>query len=133
MYYKNFYGGEGIVGGHIPVGNGLGFAHKYKNNGAVSFTVFGDGASNQGQTHESFNLAKLNNAPVMFVIENNQYGMGTACARSSACTNYYKRGCYIPGIRVDGMDVLAVREAGRFCRNYVVKNGPILLELVTYR
>lgn len=133
MYYKNFYGGSGIVAGHVPVGTGLGFAHKYKNNGGVSFTVFGDGATNQGQTHESFNLAKLHNLPVIFVIENNQYGMGTGVSRSSASTDYFKRGCYIPGIRVDGMDILAVREAARFCREFVLKSGPIILELITYR
>lgn len=133
MYYKDFYGGSAIVGGHVPLGTGLGFAHKYKNNGAVSFTVFGDGATNQGQAHESFNLAKLHNLPVIFVIENNQYGMGTKTSRSSASTEYYKRGCYIPGVRTDGMDILAVREAARFCRDYALKSGPIILELITYR
>lgn len=133
LYYKNMYGGEGIVGGHGPMGTGIGFAHKYRNNGAVSWTILGDGAVNQGQTHESFNLSKLHNLPVVYVIENNQYGMGTATSRSSACVDYYKRGCYIPGMRLDGMDVLAVREAARFCRDYVVKNGPIIMELITYR
>lgn len=133
IYYKNFYGGGGIVGGNIPVGTGLGFAHKYKNNGAVSFTVFGDGAANQGQTYESYNLAKLHSLPVVYVIENNLYGMGTNISRSSASTDYYKRGYFIPGLRVDGMDILAVREAARFSREFVLKNGPIILELITYR
>lgn len=133
MFYKHFYGGNGIVAAHLPLGAGIAFAHKYNNNGAVSFTILGEGAFNQGQTHESFNIAKLNSLPVVFVVENNKYGMGTFMSRSSACTDYFQRAFYLPGMRVDGMDVLAVREAARFSRDYVLKNGPLVLELVTYR
>ena len=113
MYTKNFYGGNGIVGAQVPLGAGIAFAHKYKGDGGVNFSLYGDGAANQGQVSEAFNLAKLWNLPVVFICENNHYGMGTSQERHAASTDFYKRGDYIPGIHVDGMDILAVREATR--------------------
>lgn len=133
MFAKDFYGGNGIVGAQIPMGAGLAFAHKYKKNGCVSVSLFGDGAANQGQAFEAYNIAKLWDLPAIFVCENNEYGMGTSGNRSSASTDYYSRGDYIPGLRVDAMDVLAVREATKFAREYAVKNGPIMMEFKTYR
>ncbi|MGF1604757.1 MAG: pyruvate dehydrogenase (acetyl-transferring) E1 component subunit alpha [Rhodothalassiaceae bacterium] len=133
---KGFYGGHGIVGAQVPIGAGLGFAAKYKGTDNVSLTYFGDGAANQGQVYESFNMAVLWQLPVIFVIENNQYGMGTSVARASGQPDLHKRGesLGVPGELVDGMDVLAVREAGeravQHCRD---GKGPILLELKTYR
>ncbi|MBL4612431.1 MAG: pyruvate dehydrogenase (acetyl-transferring) E1 component subunit alpha [Emcibacter sp.] len=131
-----FYGGHGIVAAQVPIGAGLGFAHKYKGTDNVSVVYFGDGASNQGQIYETFNMAELWSLPVVFVIENNQYAMGTAVKRASSEVKLYKRGesFRIPGEAVDGMDVLAVREAAvravKWCRD---GNGPILLEMNTYR
>jgi len=131
-----FYGGHGIVAAQVPIGAGLGFAHKYKGTDNVSVVYFGDGASNQGQIYESFNMAELWSLPVIFVIENNQYAMGTAVKRASSEIELHKRGesFRIPGEAVDGMDVLAVREAATravsWCR---AGNGPILLEMNTYR
>ncbi|PCI47071.1 MAG: pyruvate dehydrogenase (acetyl-transferring) E1 component subunit alpha [Alphaproteobacteria bacterium] len=131
-----FYGGHGIVAAQVPIGAGLGFAHKYKGTDNVSVVYFGDGASNQGQVYESFNMAELWNLPVIFVIENNQYAMGTAIKRSSSEVKLYKRGesFRIFGEAVDGMDVLAVKESAlravKWCRE---GNGPILLEMNTYR
>jgi len=133
MYNHNFYGGNGIVGAQVPLGAGVAFAHKYKDSDNVCVSCYGDGASNQGQVFEAFNIAKLWNLPAIFVCENNRFGMGTSVERSSASTDYYSRGDYIPGIRVDGMDVLAVREATRFAKDYVLTKGPIVMELVTYR
>jgi pyruvate dehydrogenase E1 component alpha subunit len=133
---KGFYGGHGIVGAQVPLGTGLGFANRYRGNDNVSLTYFGDGAANQGQVYESFNMAKLWKLPVVYVIENNQYGMGTSVARASATTELYNRGASfdIPGERVDGMDVRAVKAAGdkavKLCRE---GNGPIILEMITYR
>ena len=131
-----FYGGHGIVGAQVPLGTGLAFANKYRGNDNVSLTYFGDGAANQGQVYESFNMAKLWKLPVVYMIENNQYGMGTSVARASATTNLSKRGRShdIPGEQVDGMDVRAVKAAGekavKWCRE---GNGPIILEMLTYR
>lgn len=133
---KNFYGGHGIVGAQVPLGAGLAFADKYLGNGRVSFTYFGDGASNQGQVYEAFNMAALWELPVIFVIENNQYAMGTAQKRSTSTPDIYTRGeaFGIPGEQVDGMDVLAVKAAGEkavaHCRS---GKGPYILEVKTYR
>jgi len=131
-----FYGGHGIVGAQVPLGTGLAFAHKYRKDGGVCIAYFGDGASNQGQVYESFNMASLWKLPIIFVIENNQYAMGTAVRRSSAETHFYRRGTgfRIPGMDVDGMDVLEVRKAAEIALDYVRKgNGPVLMELQTYR
>jgi len=133
---KNFYGGHGIVGAQVPLGTGLALANKYRGNDSVSLTYFGDGAANQGQVYESFNMASLWKLPVVYIIENNRYAMGTAVTRSSAQTNFAQRGLSfkIPGVQVDGMDVRAVKAAGDlavdWCRS---GNGPIILEMQTYR
>jgi len=131
-----FYGGHGIVGAQVSLGTGLAFKHKYAGDGGVAMTYFGDGASNQGQVYESFNMAELWKLPIIFVIENNQYAMGTSVNRSSAEDQLYRRGesFRIPGIQVDGMDVLAVRGAAEEAVKWVRDGkGPILLELKTYR
>ncbi|KAL1964753.1 hypothetical protein VTN77DRAFT_6620 [Rasamsonia byssochlamydoides] len=134
MFAKGFYGGNGIVGASVPVGAGIAFAQQYNDTGNVTINLYGDGAANQGQVHEAFNMAKLWNLPVMFGCENNQYGMGTSAERASAMTDYYKRGHYIPGLRVNGMDVLAVLIAVRYGRDYIREgNGPLVYEYVTYR
>lgn len=133
---KNFYGGHGIVGAQVPIGAGLGFANKYLDNGAVSLAFFGDGAANQGQVYETFNMAELWNLPVVFVIENNQYAMGTSVERSSAETELFKRGLSfgIEGVQVDGMNVLAVREASKKAIAHARSGkGPMILEMKTYR
>src|SRR5579863_1399880 len=133
---KKFYGGHGIVGAQVPLGTGLAFANKYRGNSAVCLTYFGDGAANQGQVYESFNMAELWKLPVVYVIENNRYAMGTSVTRSSATTDLSKRGLSfnIPGVQVDGMDVEKVQEAGAeamaHCRS---GKGPIILEMKTYR
>jgi pyruvate dehydrogenase E1 component alpha subunit len=131
-----FYGGHGIVGAQVSLGTGLALANKYRENGNVSFTYFGDGAANQGQVYESFNMAELWNLPVVYVVENNQYAMGTSVERSSSEVQLYKRGVSfnIPGEQVDGMDVTAVREAGaRAAAHARAGNGPYILEMKTYR
>ena len=133
---KNFYGGHGIVGAQVPLGAGLAFADKYLENDRVTFTYFGDGAANQGQVYETFNMASLWKLPVIFVIENNQYAMGTSQLRSTSTPDIYTRGAGfdIPGEAVDGMDVLSVKAAGdkavKYCR---AGKGPYILEIKTYR
>jgi pyruvate dehydrogenase E1 component alpha subunit len=133
---EHFYGGHGIVGAQVSLGTGLAFANHYRGNDSVSITYFGDGASNQGQVYESFNMAELWKLPVVYVIENNRYAMGTSVTRSSAQTDFSKRGVSfnIPGEQVDGMDVRAVKAAGdkaiAHCR---AGKGPYILEMQTYR
>ena len=133
---KQFFGGHGIVGAQVPIGAGLAFANKYRGNDRVSLTYYGDGAANQGQVYETYNMASLWKLPVIFVIENNQYAMGTSVARSSADIQFAERGSSfgIPGIKVDGMDVREVYAAGQdavaHCRS---GKGPIVLEMDTYR
>jgi len=133
---KNFFGGHGIVGANVPIGTGLAFANQYKKNGAVCLTYFGDGAANQGQVFESFNMAELWKLPVVYVIENNQYAMGTSVSRSTAEVHLYKRGAShnIPGEAVDGMDVERVYEAGQKAAQWARDGkGPYILEMKTYR
>jgi pyruvate dehydrogenase E1 component alpha subunit len=133
---KHFYGGHGIVGAQVPLGAGLALADKYLGNDSVTFTYFGDGAANQGQVYETYNMAELWKLPVIFVIENNQYAMGTSVKRSTKSTTLFGRGLAygIPGEQVDGMDVLAVKAAGEkavaHCR---AGEGPYILEMMTYR
>lgn len=133
---KNFFGGHGIVGAQVPIGTGLSFANKYRGNDNVSVAYFGDGAANQGQVYESFNMASLWKLPVLYVIENNQYAMGTAVERASAETEFHKRGISfeIEGAEVDGMDVLKVKEAAHEAIKKIrAGEGPFILELKTYR
>ncbi|MGH6674620.1 MAG: pyruvate dehydrogenase (acetyl-transferring) E1 component subunit alpha, partial [Xanthobacteraceae bacterium] len=133
---KNFFGGHGIVAAQVPIGTGIAFANHYRGNRSVCLTFFGDGAANQGQVYESFNMAELWKLPVVYVIENNRYAMGTSVSRSSAQSNFSRRGLSfdIPGSQVDGMDVRAVKaaaeEAIARCR---AGKGPTILEMMTYR
>ena len=133
---KNFFGGHGIVGAQVPIGTGLAFAHLYRANKRVCITYLGDGAVNQGQVYESLNMAALWKLPVIYVIENNRYGMGTSVSRSSASTDLYSRGSpfQIPGRQVDGMNVVAVRQAALEAVAYARSGkGPTILEMLTYR
>jgi len=131
-----FYGGHGIVGAQVSLGTGLALADHYRGDGKVAFVYFGDGAANQGQVYESFNMAELWSLPVVYVVENNQYAMGTSVARSSSETHLYRRGASfnIPGAEVDGMDVVAVRDAGLAAAEHARSGkGPYILEMKTYR
>jgi pyruvate dehydrogenase E1 component alpha subunit len=133
---RNFFGGHGIVGAQVPIGTGLAFANRYRKNGRICFTYFGEGAANQGQVYEAFNMAGLWKLPVIYVIENNRYAMGTESHRTSAQADFSRRGASfdLPGLKVDGMDVHIVRTAGmkavEWCR---AGKGPFILELETYR
>jgi len=134
----NFYGGQGIVGAQVPVGTGLAFANKYNTPPGqtmpVAIACYGDGAANQGQVWESANMASLWNLPMIFCIENNQYGMGTSIDRHSSHSDYFKMGNHIPGIRIDGMNVMAVKEGMRFVKDFCGNgNGPMYVEMMTYR
>jgi len=140
LYKKssNFWGGAAIVGAQVPLGTGLGFANKYNRKGDepmnVSMSFYGDGAANQGQCWEAANMAKLWGIPALFVIENNEYGMGTSTDRHSGLTEYYKQGNIIPGIQCDGMDVLAVRQAFQYAKEWAsTGKGPMFIEVKTYR
>lgn len=133
LYLPHFFGGHGIVAAQVPVGTGVAFASKYRENGGVCFVLFGDGALNQGQVYESFNMAKLWKLPVIYIVENNGYAMGTAVERGSGLIDLYKRGHYIPGLWVDGMDLCATINAAKFAIDYALKEGPILMEFATYR
>lgn len=121
------------MGAQVPLGAGLAWNQQYTGNGGISISIYGDGAASQGQLYEAFNMSKLWNLPAIFVCENNQYGMGTSVDRHSASTEFYKRAGYIPGILVDGMDIVAVREATKWAKAWTLKNGPLMMELKTYR
>ena len=134
MLEKRFYGGNGIVGAQTPVGTGVAFGIKYDNKKEVCVTMYGDGAANQGQLTEAANMAKLWSLPVIYLCENNQYGMGTSCERAASNINYYSRLDQIPGFRMDGMNIFAVREGIKFAREWCISGkGPIAVEAKTYR
>jgi len=136
IFTKSFFGGNGIVGAQVPVGAGIALAQQYMGQADkhATFIMYGDGASNQGQVFESFNMAKLWNLPAVFVCENNLYGMGTSAERSSSNTKYYTRGDLIPGLQINGMDVLAVHAGIKFAKEWTQSGkGPLVLEMVTYR
>jgi len=131
---RNFWGGHGIVGAQTPLGAGLAFAQKYLGNKNITFTFYGDGAANQGQLFEAFNMSHLWQLPCVFVCENNQYAMGTSVGRATGDPDYYTRGHIIPGIKVDAMNVLAVRTATQYVANHIrTKGGPFVMEMNTYR
>ncbi|GFZ48933.1 Pyruvate dehydrogenase E1 component subunit alpha [Saitozyma sp. JCM 24511] len=134
IFTPSFFGGNGIVGAQVPVGAGVALAQKYSKKKATTFALYGDGASNQGQVFEAYNMAKLWNLPCVFVCENNKYGMGTPAERSSQNTQYFTRGDQIPGLQVNAMDILAVKQATAWAREWTLSGkGPLVLELVTYR
>ena len=136
IFTPTFFGGNGIVGAQVPLGAGIAFAQQYtgQDKDHATFAMYGDGASNQGQVFEAYNMAKLWNLPCVFVCENNLYGMGTSAARSSSNTEYFKRGDLIAGLRVNAMDVLAVMKAVRYAKEWTQSGkGPLVLEMVTYR
>jgi len=130
---KNFWGGNGIVGSQVPLGAGLALAQKYLKKNTVAFTYYGDGAANQGQVFEAYNLAKLFKLPCVFVCENNHYAMGTSVERHAANTDFHNRAEYLPGIKFDGMNVLQTREVAKFAVKHAKEIGPIVLEAETYR
>ncbi|KAG8983506.1 alpha subunit of pyruvate dehydrogenase [Tulasnella sp. 427] len=134
IFTPSFFGGNGIVGAQVPLGAGIALAQKYMGKKTATFAMYGDGASNQGQVFEAYNMAKLWDLPCVFVCENNKYGMGTSDKRSSMNTEYFKRGDVIPGLQVNGMDIIASHQAIKYARQWVVDGkGPLLLEFVTYR
>ncbi|NXD32448.1 ODPA dehydrogenase, partial [Spelaeornis formosus] len=136
IFTPTFFGGNGIVGAQVPLGAGIAFAQQYlgQDNEHATFAMYGDGASNQGQVFEAYNMAKLWNLPCVFVCENNLYGMGTSAARSSSNTKYFQRGDLIPGVQVNAMDVLSVMQAVKYAKEWTTSGkGPLLLEMVTYR
>ncbi|EIM89567.1 pyruvate dehydrogenase e1 component alpha subunit [Stereum hirsutum FP-91666 SS1] len=134
IFTPRFFGGNGIVGAQVPLGAGLALAQQYMGKPTATFAMYGDGASNQGQVFEAFNMAKLWNLPCVFVCENNKYGMGTSAERSSSNTEYFTRGDKIPGLQVNGMDIIAVAQGVKYAREWAISGkGPLLLEFVTYR
>jgi len=130
---NGFYGGNGIVGAQVPLGAGAAFAHKYRKDGGISVAAYGDGAANQGQIAEAMNMAGLWGLPIIFLCENNEFGMGTSTNRASAAFEFYKRGDYIPGLWLDGMDVLAARKGFKIAADYARQNKPIVVEASTNR